>query len=392
MADNWPTARSTRSSIVAQFGEARANLAGWALTTGDPLADAVVAEIHEHGREVRTALADGIGNGLDSLSDPPPAVAALLTAAETVPDFVDDELLDGGSRPYFSMPLPVHLISLSAGALVRVYESPSIATVLAMTGKLVEGAQRRIEETGRWDATVMLPGALRVGQPGYMATLQVRMLHAHMRGLARGRGYDESALGAPINQVDLVRTWMDFTLTSFRAEEAIGFGLTSAELASMYRYWWHVAHVLGVDPRLVEGISSNEDAKRVDDLMQAVTGPFIPESSELAFAALRSIAGKLKEIFSLPEGMAMPALYALTRRFHGDRVADELGVPRAAAADALLAPAIRAIRARRAKLRRDPDLWQREHDKGIAAVREIVADGTDRTAYQHTADPATAVH
>src|SRR5882757_1819215 len=129
MADSWPTARSTRSSIVAQFGEARATLVGWALTSGDPLADAVVAEIHEHGREVRTALADGIGAGLGSLSDPPPAVAALLTAAETVPDFVDDELLDHGSRPYFSVPLPVHLVSLSAGALVRVYESPSIATV-----------------------------------------------------------------------------------------------------------------------------------------------------------------------------------------------------------------------------------------------------------------------
>jgi hypothetical protein len=392
MTDNWPTARGTRSSVVAQFGETRAGLVGWALTSGDPLADAVVAEIHEHGREVRTALAAGISNGLDSLSDPPPAVAALLTATETVPGYVDDELLDAGSRPFFSVPPPVHLISLGAGALVRVYESPSIATVLAMTGKLVESAQRRIEETGQWNTTTMLPGALRRGQPGYLATLQVRMLHAHMRRLARSRGYDEAALGTPINQVDLVRTWMDFTLTSFRAEEAIGFDLTSTELASLYRYWWYVAHLLGVDARLVEGISSNEDARRVDDLMQAVTGPSIPESSELAFAALRSIAGKLHEVVSLPEAMGMPALYALTRRFHGHHVADELGLPRAAAADTVLTPAIHAIRARRARLRRDPVAWQREHDKGIAAVREIVGKKTDRTAYQHTAEPAAVGH
>jgi hypothetical protein len=90
--------------------------------------------------------------------------------------------------------------------------------------------------------------------------------------------------------------------------------------------------------------------------------------------------------------MGMPALYALTRRFHGHHVADELGLPRAAAADTVLTPAIHAIRARRARLRRDPVAWQREHDKGIAAVREIVGKKTDRTAYQHTAEPAAVGH
>jgi hypothetical protein len=55
------------------------------LNAGDPLADAVVAEIHERGRKVRTALAAGISKGLASVSDPPPAVAALLTATETAP-------------------------------------------------------------------------------------------------------------------------------------------------------------------------------------------------------------------------------------------------------------------------------------------------------------------
>ena len=36
-------------------------------------------------------------------------------------------------------------------------------------------------------------------------------------------------------------------IDSFRADEAIGFDLTSTELASLYRYWWYVAHLLGVD-------------------------------------------------------------------------------------------------------------------------------------------------
>src|SRR5207245_10156667 len=104
-----------------------------------------------------------------------------------------------------AMPAAVHLISLSAGALIRVYESPSIAAVLATTGRLVDGADRRIRETGKWVATAMLPGSLRVGQPGYQATVQVRLLHANMRRLVRSRGFDETAYGTTINQVDLDR-------------------------------------------------------------------------------------------------------------------------------------------------------------------------------------------
>jgi hypothetical protein len=82
---SWPHQRCRRASIVAQFGETRAGLVEGALTTGDPLADAVVEEIHAGGRLVRTALDAGIKDGLASLTDPPPAVAALLTQAECRP-------------------------------------------------------------------------------------------------------------------------------------------------------------------------------------------------------------------------------------------------------------------------------------------------------------------
>ncbi|WP_060712007.1 DUF2236 domain-containing protein [Pseudonocardia sp. HH130629-09] len=70
------------------------------------------------------------------------------------------------------------------------YESPSIAKVLSTTGRLVDRADKRLTETGAWLTQAMLPGNLRRGRPGYVATLNVRMLHAHMRRLALDRGYD----------------------------------------------------------------------------------------------------------------------------------------------------------------------------------------------------------
>jgi hypothetical protein len=180
----WPSARSRRSTIVAQFGGDRADLAQWALTTADPLGDAVADAIHTEGATVRAAFTHGVISGLASVTSPHPAVAALLTSTETFPDYADDELLDHGSAPFYTSPGPVHLVSLSAGALIRVYDSPSIASVLATTGRLIDGAERRIRETGQWVATAMLPGGLRPGQDGYIATLQVRLLHAQKRNVA----------------------------------------------------------------------------------------------------------------------------------------------------------------------------------------------------------------
>jgi hypothetical protein len=384
----WPHARGTRSSLIAQFGADRADLAAWALTTGDPLADAVVADIHDGHRSAGHSVQLGIRHGLDSLVDPPESVVALLTETERLPDYADDDLLDNGSAPFHTMPPAVHLISLSAGALIRVYESPSIAAVLGTTGRLVEGADRRIRETGKWVATAMLPGSLRVGRPGYAATLQVRMLHANVRHLVRGRGFDEAAYGTPINQVDLARTWMDFTRTSLRAEEAMGFGLTTREAATLYRYWWLVGHLLGIDARLIEGIASNEDARRVDELMQAVTGPLIPESATLAAATVASISGELRDALKLPESFGSKALSALARRFHGDAIADELEIASSRSADAVISRAISIIRAHREKERRDVAQWQRNQARYLAESQARLADADDAAYETDVSSPA----
>lgn len=377
----WPSERGRRSSIVAQFGRTRADLVHRALTTGDPLADAVVEEIHAGGKPVRDALAAGIAKGLGTLTDPPPAVAALLADTERVPGHVDDALIDEGCRPYFSVPPAVHAISLSAGALVRVYNSPAIAGLLTTTGRLVDAAQRRLVETGTWVNAAMLPGSLRPGGYGYTATLQVRMLHAHMRRFSRAHGYDESVHGTAINQVDMTRTWMDFTFTSYRAEDTMGFGRTLSEIGTAYRYWWYVAHLLGIDQELVAGISSHEQAERVDGLLQAVTGPPDAGSAALVRATLDAIAAQLHEVLSLPTGAGRQALYALTRRFHGHSLGDELELPRPAL-DALLTPAVAAVRRQRARRRADPDAWERVHRTGMSAARELIGEQRGTTTYE----------
>jgi hypothetical protein len=342
--------------------------------------------MHELGmRTARPLLDQGIRNGLASLAEPPPALRDLLIQTETLPAYVTDELLDDYTRPWFSSPGPVHLISLSTGSLVRAYESPSIANVLTLTGRLVEGAERRIEETGKWLTAMMLPGALRPGWPGYVATFQVRMLHAHMRRLAYDRGYDAARHGAAINQVDLGRTWMDFTLTSYRAEELLGFGLSPREQDQLYRYWWYVGHLLGLDARLVEGVTSNQAATRIDDMFQTVTGAVTDESVVLADATLGSVTGSINELLRVPKGLARPVLNAVTRRIHGPGMSQDLRIPAEPVADVWLTPAVTAMRVARERRRAKPAAWEAEIEKNIADTRARLGETEEAAAFERGA-------
>jgi hypothetical protein len=49
-APQWPSDPGSHSGIILEFGRTRADLLQWALGTADPLADAVVEEMHELGR------------------------------------------------------------------------------------------------------------------------------------------------------------------------------------------------------------------------------------------------------------------------------------------------------------------------------------------------------
>lgn len=96
------------------------------------------------------------------------------------------------------------------------------------------------------------------------------MLHARVCYVAMRDGFADRQFGMAINQVDLGRTWMDFTLTAWRAEAMLGYGLTRLETAQLFKVWWHIGRLLGIDPRLIEGITDLDQAARVDALFQAV--------------------------------------------------------------------------------------------------------------------------
>ncbi len=297
---SWPTARLSHNTLAMQFGADRAALMQWALTHGDSLADKVARRIAEGEDDLAAALDLGLRSGLAALVRPDPDLVALLEDVEQAASEADDDLLEDGAEAFWTMPPAVHVISLSVGSLVRVYESPSIAAVLSGTGRLVDGADARLRETAKWLGEAMLPGALRVGAPGYIATIGVRMMHAKVRYYAAKGGYDAARYGTPIYQVDLARVWIDFTLTSWQAEAALGNTFTSHELDGMYRLWGYIGRLLGIDARFVSGITTHAAARRMSELLDAVTGPLTTQSAILDQATIDSVAVQLQENTKLP--------------------------------------------------------------------------------------------
>lgn len=136
--------------------------------TGDPLADAVIKELHEIAGSSEL-LQSGLRNGLAAVSNPPPAIEAFLREIETTPAWVElePESLRSAADAYMSVPPLWTGIGLTL-ALLHIYSSPTIAAVLASTGKLSTDATQRLKATGKWLNTAMLPVLSCLVPPGIL--------------------------------------------------------------------------------------------------------------------------------------------------------------------------------------------------------------------------------
>ena len=353
------------------------------LREGDPLADAVIVEFDELGRSARTALQRGLTEGRANVPDAPPAVDALLAHAETVPGWVSADLLDAGDRTSLAVPAHWRGLAFAGGSLAHTYRSPAIARLLVGTGRLTATAPRRLAETGLWNASAILPGGLRHGAPGYVQTVQVRLLHARVRAAATAHGWDAGRWGVPINQADVARTWLDFTVVPFTFLEGIGYRLTQEEQSRLYRYWWYVGHLLGLDEEFFLGIEGHEQAGELLDLLDSTTAPPDENSRALVGALFDAATTNLAAVPQSPMDAAgwLDLLHALAGRYHGE-LAVALGIP-----DSPVTPMLPLLAAGEARVRhyqsQVPGAAEQAVADGTLAVRGLVAALTSSsTAYQ----------
>ncbi|APW37817.1 hypothetical protein RD110_11915 [Rhodoferax koreense] len=293
---------------------------------GDPLADAVIQEFDENPALDRALIDRGIRNGRASLATCPSALEALLRSAESPPPSADTESVGRGCAAWLTIPAFWLTVALGPGSLAHTYRSPAIAKVLMNTRNLKERTARRLAETSAWSHQVVRPDGLRPGAAGYVHTLQVRLLHARVRAATLRAHPGATGASVPISQLDLLRTWLDFTVVPFQALERLGLGFSEADLSDLYALWRTIAGLLGIEPALYGAIGNQTDAACLLEAIDSTLPAPDKDSRMLTFSMLEASGQLLAPALDVPCEVSIGLMHAFCRHIHGSDVADTLGV------------------------------------------------------------------
>lgn len=254
-AQNWALVREEFPAHVDAMADG--------LMIGDPLADAVIAELTSGG---------GIGwqATLDTLAvhpmpeDLPPALAKFLAATSTAPDWLEPELVRAGGDAWWRFG------SLQSStlyqSLIYGYQARGFTRPLVETGRLTTGTFDRVQATARWVALATAPGLMLPGAPGWVETLRIRLVHAMVRHhLFTEMDWDTETCGVPINQ-----TYCQLTVTAgflvlpVHIAKDLGIKYSRADLEAITHLWRWIGWCMGVDDWLLP--TSFADAERIHDI------------------------------------------------------------------------------------------------------------------------------
>jgi hypothetical protein len=338
-------------------------------------------------KQLRTALASGA-----AADDDAPAVRAFIADMQDSLADVDWDRIARARRVILSIPILDHSIALGPGSLTNTYSSPAIATVLTATGRLVDGALRRLTDTRNWLYHLYFEDALKPGGGGFEHTGMVRAMHAFSRAQHRGRGGGTEDYGEPINSIDMLRTWFDFTYVPYRGLEQMGYTLTTEQLRDVYYFWHAVGGLLGIPADLLKGLDDHESSQPMVEAVVAVAGRPNADSRALVDALVDAVSAQLGLVLGLPAGPLRERTEAQIRMIHGDEIADWLEVPRRSiqVAEELHVP---TVRQRFAFLHRLPDALEQEiatNQAVIVQLLEATEDGASAYETAPTASPAEA--
>ncbi|MFG2084699.1 oxygenase MpaB family protein [Spirillospora sp. NPDC048824] len=298
---------------------------------GDPPADAVAEMIARlPGGTGRRLFERALHEGIDAVEDPPSELVDFFAEIDAVPYWVDADLLDRGAR-VISRTGRIGLTTvMPCTSLYGGYLASRANKTLVRTGDLDTMAPRRLAETASWWVDVTSPGGLGRFDTGFKQTIRVRIMHAQVRAVMRGRDdWDRDAWDAPINQVQLTGTLLLFSLVMLLGSRAMGLRFSAGDRAAAMHLWRYVGHLMGVHRDLLP--ATEADAWRT--LWLEAATEYLPDQDSRQLA--RSLQDAAAPLLLPPALKNSPVarhvltnyLFAHSRLVLGKRNADFLGTP-----------------------------------------------------------------
>lgn len=301
------------------------------LLTADPLADAVVEMYKELAPgQGRKMLEQAIEHGIESVDNPPQQLVAFFKQLDTVPDWVDEDIMKLGSQTSRRVGSTANWF-LRNGALMGGYRFSSITKPLVFTGSLggKVTSVRRLTETGHFWFEATRENNLTRFSEGFKITVHVRMMHALSRKkVLNAKNWDTSKWGIPINQYDMVGTNIAFSALFLLGARMVGYHFSKEESRSVMHLWRYVAYLLGIDEKLTP--VSEQDARRIIYAFFLYQNDQIDEDSLELAEALRDLplitAKTPVEVLKAKILIQMNA--GFTRFYVGDHGSNALNVPK----------------------------------------------------------------
>ena len=322
-----PARFKNAAAARGRYGDRVDRLAPYLLRT-DPLADALAAAIDAMpaGQGWRI-FNDAASKGIAAVPDAPAPFRAFFEQVEHVPAWVDWKTIDRGGNALMRAG-PLGGIVLGVKSLVHGYASPAGNKPLIFSGRLKEQASRRLNETARFVQAVCSPRGLRPHADGYLITLRVRVIHAHVRlMIARTGRWNEAEWGAPANQHDMAGTQLLFSLSVLEGLRTLGVRFSRDDADRYMQLWRYVGHLIGVDAELQP--TGEYDAARLAEIIAATQGDPDDDSRALTAALLGAPLTEATTPTSMRNAeRRVRFAEAMCRELVGDELADKLAVPR----------------------------------------------------------------
>lgn len=219
-----------------------------ALRQGDAPMDAVVAWMFAGGpRQTKALFEQALLKGIDSLPDPPAPLRDFFSLVDTPPPWLRRDLVEAGALAAQTSG-EVGFYVLRDQALMGGYAwFSSFNQVLAATGSLHKDVALRLGETGKWLQDVTASGGLDRFSDGFITTIRVRLVHALVRRhLQTNHGWDENTWGVPINQIDMLATYLAFGPVTLLGARAFGVPVTPRDSRAAMHMWRYIGWLSGV--------------------------------------------------------------------------------------------------------------------------------------------------
>lgn len=220
------------------------------MRAGDPVAERFVDEVFfgpEGYAAGRRLLDRALAHGIDAIPDAPQAMRDLFAEFETVPDWVDPELVERGAAVWRRW--GTDLFSVAGAGTLEMYTESAVALPLAFAGGYAgDKALNRFLETARFWIDVSTPGALLTpGSRGRATALRVRVMHVSVRRRVSDHPeWQPDRWGLPISQAYMLLTLMGGSVGPAIAMWPLGYLTSRRDIEALLHFQRYMGHLLGV--------------------------------------------------------------------------------------------------------------------------------------------------